>query len=121
MQKKIALKITLIYFLLGVLWILSSDKLAIVASHWIPLTKIQTYKGLFYILISGIVVYLLIHRAYFKLQKKEREYTSLVQDQSDMIIRWKPEGVCLFANNAYLNFFGLKEDEVLGKDISIAY
>jgi PAS domain S-box-containing protein len=123
MPKKvaIALQISFIYFILGVLWILTSDRLAVIFSQWVPLEKLQTYKGIFYILISAIVVYLLVHQSYKKLRLREREYYSLVQDQSDMIIRWQPQGNCLFANNAFLSFFNLKYSEMLGKDIEEVY
>jgi len=59
----IELRVTLLYFLFGFLWILFSDHLlASITSSKEQLSQIQTYKGWFYILISGIFIYFLINR-----------------------------------------------------------
>lgn len=60
MSSKSALKIALIYALVGVLWILFSDK----ALEWLvedsqQLTRIQTYKGWAFVLVSAMLFYVL--------------------------------------------------------------
>ncbi|WP_425390696.1 PAS domain S-box protein [Ekhidna sp.] len=49
-----------------------------------------------------------------QLKESEQLFRSIVQDQSEMIVRWTGEGVRTFANKAYMDTFGLKEDEVIG-------
>ncbi len=63
MKNKIALKITLIYFILGLLWILFSDDLAEnLANSAEALDKIQNYKGGLFIFVTSILLFLLIRR-----------------------------------------------------------
>ena len=58
-----ALKITLIYALTGILWILFSDK---VLKHSVQdidlLTAMQTFKGWFYVTATAVLLYLLVYR-----------------------------------------------------------
>lgn len=49
-----------------------------------------------------------------KLKRSEELLHSVVQDQDEMIVRWKPGGIRTFANKSYLKFYNLKEDEAIG-------
>ncbi len=48
------------------------------------------------------------------LKKSEEYFRSIIQDQDEMIVRWKPGGIRTFANKAYLDFYQLKKDEAIG-------
>lgn len=65
MFKKLApeIKITVIYIALGLIWIFSSDTLthALFDDNMHFILTIQTMKGGFFVLITGIALYLLIH------------------------------------------------------------
>ncbi|MFO7525063.1 MAG: hypothetical protein R6W68_06380 [Ignavibacteriaceae bacterium] len=57
------IKITLIYFVLGFLWILFSGKMAYNLSEQSEvIVTLERYKGWFFILVTGILLYLLIKR-----------------------------------------------------------
>ena len=61
MKNNFALKITLIYLLIGFLWILSSDKLVQILGVTSDLSdSIQTYKGWFFVLATSVFIYLLV-------------------------------------------------------------
>ncbi len=105
MKLKFEYKITLIYLLLGSLWILFSDKILL---HFIKdttyITQLQTIKGLFYILITGILFYILLKQRLDKLRKAEREAkesdrlkTSFLQNISHEI-RTPMNGIIGFAS-----------------------
>lgn len=67
-------RITFIYILLGAVWILFSDsvlKLFIDDIHY--LSEIQTFKGVFYVIITAIFFYLFIKKHLNKLRNTERE------------------------------------------------
>ncbi|WP_420577654.1 sigma 54-interacting transcriptional regulator [Ekhidna sp.] len=49
-----------------------------------------------------------------KLKQSEVLFKSIVQDQEEMIVRWKKGGIRTFANRAYLEKFNLSEEEVIG-------
>ncbi len=48
------------------------------------------------------------------LESKER-YKTLVEQQSEMITRWKPDGTFTYVNDVYCNFFGKSRKELIGK------
>ncbi|MFN2373256.1 MAG: GGDEF-domain containing protein, partial [Cyclonatronaceae bacterium] len=53
--------ITLLYIVSGVLWIAFSDRLVVTLIDDIELmSRIQTYKGWVYVLITGLLLYMLI-------------------------------------------------------------
>jgi PAS domain S-box-containing protein len=47
------------------------------------------------------------------LESKER-YKTLVEQQSEMITRWKPDGTFTYVNEVYCNFFGKTKEELIG-------
>jgi len=58
-----AIRITIIYILLGALWILFSDRLMFLFfSDTQTLNQVSMYKGWFYVLLTGWLLYLLIMR-----------------------------------------------------------
>jgi signal transduction histidine kinase len=75
MQKiKFEYKITAIYLVLGCLWILFSDKILLLLideSHL--LTKLQTYKGWFYVLVTGILFYFFLKKHLVKIRNAEQK------------------------------------------------
>ncbi len=56
-----------------------------------------------------------IERMAQSMQKVEASYRAIVEDQADMICRYRADGTLTFANGAYLRFFGKKRQEVLGQ------
>jgi PAS domain S-box-containing protein len=51
------------------------------------------------------------------LKESEKRYRSVVEDQSEFIIRFSPDGTLVFVNEAYCNYFHILRDEILGKNI----
>lgn len=77
MQNRIALKITLIYFIIGFLWILFSDQLILhLAGSAGALTVIQTYKGWFYVVVTSFFLFILIRN---ELKIKNRIEADLIK------------------------------------------
>ena len=69
-----AFQISSIYLLIGGLWILFSDRFAEAISNDIQtLTTISTYKGWGYVLVTGLILYWLIHFNNSLLQKENEE------------------------------------------------
>jgi len=50
------------------------------------------------------------------LQKSEIHYHAIIDVQTDLLYRYSLEGKVTFANKAFCQFFGIKFDEVLGKN-----
>lgn len=64
-----SIKLSLIYFLLGSLWILFSDRIANgLSDNQETLAIISTYKGWFYVIVTTIIIYFLIKRGFSNLE-----------------------------------------------------
>jgi PAS domain S-box-containing protein len=50
------------------------------------------------------------------LRESEKRYRGLIESQLDLIVRVNPEGRFTFANDAYCQKFGLKREEILGRE-----
>jgi PAS domain S-box-containing protein len=49
-----------------------------------------------------------------RLSESEERYRNVVEDQTEFISRFLPDGTHVFVNEAYCRYFGLKRDEILG-------
>ena len=49
-------------------------------------------------------------------QASESRYRAIVNEQSDLIVRWQTDGTLLFANQAWCDFHGCLLEEVIGSD-----
>lgn len=77
MKNRIAIKITLIYFITGFLWILFSDHLLHdISGSSETLTHLQTYKGWFYVSITAFLLFLLIGN---EINKKNKIASDLIK------------------------------------------
>lgn len=77
----IALKIALIYLLISVIWILTSDHLsALLSSDQDTLLHIQNWKGIAFVLASGILIYYLIFREI----KLKQDYIHLLNKENQL-------------------------------------
>jgi PAS domain S-box-containing protein len=115
-----SLRISGIYLLIGVLWILFSDKLAErLAPNPEVLTQISIYKGWGYIVVTAFMLYWLIQRHTAALSESE-EKLRLVTDAMPVLISYvDSDKRYQFSNRAYEEWFGRKGDgkrldEVLG-------
>ena len=49
-----------------------------------------------------------------ELQKREKQYCSVVEDQTEFIVRWLPNGIRIFVNDSYCKYFGKSREELIG-------
>ena len=77
MKNRIAIKITLIYFFIGFLWILFSDYLLHdISGSSETLTHLQTYKGWFYVSVTASLLFLLVRN---EINKKNKIAADLIK------------------------------------------
>jgi PAS domain S-box-containing protein len=49
-----------------------------------------------------------------RLRESEEKYRTIVEDQTEMICRWKPDGTITYANEVYCRYFGKTCNELIG-------
>lgn len=89
------LSITLIYAIFSSTWILFTDSLIDSHYHFETLhSSFQTYKGLFFVLITSIFVFFMTNRS-FKIQNHLISVLSVLSDINQLIVREKDVGELL--------------------------
>ncbi len=53
-----------------------------------------------------------------ELRESEQRYRAVVEYQTDLLSRFRPDGTLTFVNNAYCRYFGKQRDELLGINIA---
>jgi len=111
-----ALKIALIYVLIGGLWILFSDRLAqLIALDRNMQTTIEIGKGWVYVIVTALLLYFLICRYSTALVGKEMRYASIFEGASDGIFISTLQGKITDANARGCSMLGYTRDELLAK------
>lgn len=79
-------------------------------AHYIPDEKSDGIHG-FYVLVSDISE---IHEARAALCASETRYKAIIEDQTDAISRFLPDGRFTFVNDVYCQLFGKQREELIG-------
>ena len=118
-QLSSALKISLIYALIGGLWILLSDQAAtILFTSPDQLSIVQTYKGWFYVIVTAFILFVLIKNEKNTLGIAEQNFTELFESTTEGIFRSSPEGRFINVNAALSQIFGYESPEEMIEKIS---
>lgn len=122
--KKKALLIALIYLVAGVLWILLSDYYGslLKMEHFIWISLV---KGLLYIALTGSLIYFLVYWAMRKIEEaaleaeaRESLLKALFDSIPDLIFYKDKDSIYRGCNNAFEDFAGIKEEDLIGKSDS---
>ncbi len=137
-------KITIIYLIFGCVWIIFSDLFArFIFTDPSSIFAASIIKGLFYVLITAILIYILTYTAFKKLlntqeavgkaneelcestelyknlyqehNKKQALLQSLINSTPDLIFYKNTASVYLGCNKAFEEFAGKKEADIIGK------
>lgn len=123
---KFEFKITLSYLLLGLLWILFSDKaLDLLEKDDSLLTQLQTYKGAFFIFATSAFLYFFAKKhmqslrlTESKLLESESHYKALFNNNHSVIILINPENARIEdANPAACTYYGWTHAELCNMKI----
>ena len=77
------LRVTFIYLGIAVIWILASDYIAeAIATDINAFSTIQTYKGVFYVCLTAIMLFVMMKSYENYIAKKESEFETIIHDTS---------------------------------------
>ncbi|HUI88132.1 MAG TPA: PAS domain S-box protein [Anaerolineales bacterium] len=114
-----AIQITALYLLIGGFWILFSDKAAaaLAANEQADIT-LSIYKGWFYVLVTGLLLFWLIHRNNARIRKEDEDLRAAEENFKDIfdhatigIYRSTPDGRLLTVNPELARQFGYDSPE----------
>jgi len=125
-----SLRIVLIYFIFGVAWILLSDWILGILVDDEMFSKIQTYKGLIYIVVTSLVIFSLVNNRIAELKKKSTALMlnqkalsgqvklndNIVNNSPVIIVRMNAKGLILNMNDFGCQLLGYKRKEMINKN-----
>jgi PAS domain S-box-containing protein len=113
---KNALKIALVYVIFSICYIVVSDKLVfnqVFASDIVnEMEKIQTIKGIIFVLASGFILYFVTFRTIKKVEFEQHKFRLLVENTPAAIYIISFEGKVQYCNNLAVELFGYEKDEL---------
>ncbi len=112
--------IVIFYLLLGFLWILFSDRLLEQAmDDPATLTQLQTIKGWFYVMITGVLLFVLINRHTTRIGRMRTEfierfdlYRTLLEQGNQVVIQVDEHQHFSYANSAVRDILGYNDSEL---------
>ena len=77
----------------------------------VSVSGVKLPEGLYSCSVMDITDRVREHQA---LEKSEAQYRAVVEVQTEMIVRFRPDGLVVFANEAYLRYFGMSREKIVG-------
>ena len=120
-----ALRIAFIYLLVSAAWIIFSDRLLQGTVESVgTLTRLQTYKGFFFVAASTLLIFLLLRHEFWQRELAEKD-TRLSNERSmallsaipDHIFRIRADGIILDYRGASQTEFNQEPEQILGQSI----
>ncbi|MDZ7720291.1 MAG: PAS domain S-box protein [Balneolaceae bacterium] len=113
--------ITLIYIIVGALWIQYSDQAVLTMFDDVDtITRVQSYKGWFYVLASGVLIFFLIYQSnllienLFQETKEEKNKFKATFEHAPVgIAHHKPNEKWLLVNKTLCKLLGYSKTELL--------
>ncbi|MCM2277686.1 MAG: ATP-binding protein [Oligoflexia bacterium] len=108
------LRIAGFYALVAFLWIYFSDSaVSLMTSDPETITRIQTFKGTFYVLATSLMLYALIERYFRQIRASEHRLKTLLECLPEAIIVVNREDQVVELNRSATLLFGLGRNEIL--------
>ena len=115
-----ALRIVLVYFLFSLIWILFSDALLeYFVQNLTVLTKLQTYKGMFFIVVTSFILFSLIRSKLNEISKIEKQLKDneqrlqyVIQGADLGYWDWNYQTNQQLVNDKWLEFLGLSREDI---------
>ncbi|MEH6357654.1 MAG: EAL domain-containing protein [Pseudomonadales bacterium] len=110
---KSSAKISLIYICVGAIWILASDNaLTYFFNSEEEISQLQTIKGWFYILTTGVLLFFLVQRQLKRISKSEKIWAFAIEGSGDGVWDWDIQTDKAIYSKRWKEMLGYAEDEI---------
>lgn len=111
--------ISLIYLIVGVCWIFFSDKAAeyLVSNDIREMSRYQLAKGIFFVLVTSLLLFILIYRLYSQVNNRKQELELLFTNPNLGILKLDEMGYITYVSENISKITGFKSKEIEGKHI----
>ena len=114
------------YLVFGVLWIVSSDRIAsAIVRDQEALTRVQTYKGWGFIVVTAVLLFVGLRflvgarqRAESALQRSQMQFRRLIESANDGVCVLDRDGGTVFVNQRLCRMIDVDEQELLNRQIA---
>ena len=110
-SKKVSFKISLMYVLISIFWICTSEWL-VTKVHIADVFWISIVKGILFIVATGSLLYKLIQRNIKNIEDREQQLNSLIENNMDAIIQFDSNSNFISANHVTEIITGYSNEEL---------
>ena len=110
-SKKVSFKISLMYVLISIFWICTSEWL-VAKVHIADVFWISIVKGILFIIATGTLLYKLIQRNIKNIEDREQQLNSLIENNMDAIIQFDRNSNFISANHVTEIITGYSNEEL---------
>ena len=97
------------------MYIIFSDKLLETSFSPETLTKFQSYKGLAFVFVTSLLLYVLINNNLKKIKESEKKYRLLAENSKDLIYLVKPNSEIEYISPSVKELLGYNATDVIGR------
>jgi diguanylate cyclase (GGDEF)-like protein/PAS domain S-box-containing protein len=113
-SKRVGIRISLIYLLISIVWILTSD---ILINSYITLTWVNILKGWIFVFINALLLYKLIQRNFEIVAEKKEHYQQLIENSLETNLI-HIDGEIVYINQAGVNLLkACDRKQIIGKSV----
>ncbi|MBN2280734.1 MAG: response regulator [Candidatus Marinimicrobia bacterium] len=108
-----------LYIFISILWIIYSDKAVeiVAGSSSTTLSVLQTAKGGFFVIATGLMLYFLVQSRMKKLRFSETRFKTLAENTPDAIACFDLKGRYVYGNSVFTKQIGISDKELFGKSL----
>lgn len=112
------MKICTIYLVIGLTWILFSDKAVFMMAIPDDLKLwLSTFKGFLYVIVTALILYGLIRHYIREIEDRQVLYQNVVENAGSIILKTDISGIVLVYNEYAEHFFKKPAAQVLGRSL----
>lgn len=112
--------ICLAYLAVGIAWIFFSDQATayIFSDNILEMSRFQLYKGIFYVIVTGLMLYFLIRKLANSINRRKQELELVFSNPNLGILKLDAKGFFTEVSNNIVIITGYTAHELVGKHIN---